>query len=124
MTSRSVRLLGFMALASALLAGGCSRSEPEAEWKPVPAPKAVPESSAATPAARPVPPYHESAKAAKPFPPLVAAEYFRNYPIVARAYRIASQIPGVIAQQPCYCYCDKFGHRSLLDCYASDHGVG
>jgi hypothetical protein len=54
----------------------------------------------------------------------VPASVFRDYPAVARAYQIASQIPGVIAQQPCFCYCDKFGHRSLLDCYASDHGAG
>lgn len=117
---RSVELLGLAALLGGLLAAGCSRSEREPEGKPVePEPRA-----AASPPARPVPPYHESAKAAKPFPPLVPAEYFRDYPLVARAYRIAHEIPGVIAQQPCYCYCDKFGHRSLLDCYASDHGAG
>lgn len=77
------------------------------------------------PAAKPgVPPYHNSAEAAKPFPRLLPATYFRSHPVVARAYQIASEIPGVIAQQPCYCYCDKFGHRSLLDCYASEHGAG
>jgi hypothetical protein len=30
----------------------------------------------------------------------------------------------VLAQQPCYCYCDGYGHGSLLDCYASYHGAG
>jgi len=119
---KSLWLVGIAALA-AVLALACSRSEPEAEWKPVEAPKPTPEASA-PPAARPLPPYHESAEAAKPFPQLVPAEYFRDYPLVARAYQIAGEIPGVIAQQPCFCYCDKFGHRSLLDCYASDHGAG
>lgn len=76
-------------------------------------------------AARPTPPYHKTAKAAKPFPPLVPASRFRNYPTVARAYEIASEIPGVLAQEPCYCNCDKFfGHTSLLDCFASDHTAG
>jgi len=120
--SRTTKLFGVSALVVGLLALACSRSEKESEWKPVPAEKPAPE--AAAPAARPVPRYHASAEAAKPFPQLVPAEYFRDYPLVARAYRIAAEIPGVIAQQPCFCYCDKFGHRSLLDCYASDHGAG
>jgi len=70
-----------------------------------------------------IPPYFESAEAAKPFPKLLPAAYFLRSPLVASAYRLASEIPGVIAQQPCYCYCDKYNHRSLLDCYASDHGA-
>jgi hypothetical protein len=70
------------------------------------------------------PPYHESAEAAKPFPQLLPAAYFRNNPLAARAYQLASEIPEVLAQQPCYCYCDKYGHKSLLDCYASDHAAG
>jgi len=122
MMVRTVKLLALAALTTGVLTAGCSRSEPETEWKPVPA--EMPKRESAAPAARPVPPYHASAEAAKPFPELVPAEYFRDYLLVARAYRIAAQIPGVIAQQPCFCYCDKIGHRSLLDCYASDHGAG
>jgi len=70
-----------------------------------------------------IPPFFESEEAAKPFPVTLPPAYFRN-PFVARAYRVAQQMPGVLSQQPCYCYCDKFGHGSLLDCYASDHGAG
>jgi hypothetical protein len=70
-----------------------------------------------------IPPFHESEDAAKPFPVTLSPAYFRN-PYVARAYRVAQQIPGVLAQQPCHCHCDKFGHKSLLDCYAADHGAG
>lgn len=76
------------------------------------------------PVASKTPPYHESAEAAKPFPPLLPAAYFRETPLVARAYQLASEIPEVLAQEPCYCYCDRYGHQSLLDCYASDHGAG
>ncbi len=76
------------------------------------------------PVASKTPPYHESAEAAKPFPPLLPAAYFRETPLAARAYQLASEIPEVLAQQPCYCYCDRYGHHSLLDCYASDHGAG
>jgi hypothetical protein len=51
-------------------------------------------------------------------------ERYSDYPHIERAYRVAHRIPGVLAQQPCYCWCNKFGHGSLLDCYASDHGAG
>ena len=45
--------------------------------------------------------------------------------VVVRAYEIAAKIPKVLAQEPCYCGCDRhFGHHSLLDCYASDHTAG
>ncbi|MFQ5663967.1 MAG: hypothetical protein ACE5HL_09060 [Terriglobia bacterium] len=124
-------------LAAGLLSAACSGSgtpspKPPPQAKsaapPPPAQKSSPPAPApATTPPRPtrrVPPYFKSAEAAKPFPRLLPASYFRNRPIVARAYQIAHQIPGVIAQQPCYCYCDRAGHRSLLDCYASDHAAG
>ncbi len=83
-----------------------------------------PTSAVQSPTMRPSPPFHKDPENAKPFPRLVPASYFRSQPLVARAYRIASAIPEVLAQQPCYCYCDQHGHGSLLDCYASDHGAG
>ena len=73
---------------------------------------------------RPSPPFHKDPEDAKPFPRLVPASYYRSQPLVARAYRIAAALPEVLAQQPCYCYCDQLGHGSLLDCYASAHGAG
>ncbi len=109
----------------ALSALGCGQSEPE---RPAGMPTASPPPAHGTSSppkpARPLPPYHDSPEVAKPFPRLVPASRYRDYPVVARAYEIANRIPEVIAQQPCFCYCDKFGHRSLLDCYASDHGAG
>ena len=72
-----------------------------------------------------VPPYHKSAKDAKPLPQLLPASAFSDRPLVARAYQIANEIPAVLAQQPCYCHCDKeYGHGSLLDCFASSHTAG
>ena len=70
-----------------------------------------------------VPPYHASAAAAKPFPKIMSPERY-TVPAVRRAYAVAARIPDVLAQQPCYCWCNKFGHGSLLDCFASDHGAG
>ncbi len=86
--------------------------------------------STAAPAAQksappPVPHYFHSLAAAKPFPKLIPASDFADKPVVARSYEIAHKIPGVLAQQPCYCHCDEhFNHRSLLDCHASTHTAG
>ncbi|MBI1750681.1 MAG: hypothetical protein HY234_08375 [Acidobacteria bacterium] len=97
---------------------------------PRPAPTA-PESAATQPAPQatteatePVPPYLSATDAAGKLPRALPAADFKAYPVVAHAYRIAERIPAVLAQQPCYCHCDKFGHGSLLDCFASDHGAG
>jgi hypothetical protein len=84
---------------------------------------AAPSPPAAGPDTAGIPPFYKSAAAAKPFPRLLPAANFTDA-LVASAYRAAAEIPGVAAQQPCYCHCDKFGHRSLLDCYASTHGAG
>lgn len=70
-----------------------------------------------------IPPFFESQDAAKPLALTLSPASF-NSPRVARAYRAAREIPEVLAQQPCYCHCDKFGHRGLLDCYRNDHGAG
>ena len=84
-----------------------------------PAPSPTP---ATAPAER-VPRYYPTAEAAQPYPRTLSPTLFA-IPPVARAYEIAQRIPGVLAQQPCYCWCEKSGHGSLLDCYASDHGAG
>ncbi|MZG29200.1 MAG: hypothetical protein F3741_00080 [Nitrospinae bacterium] len=42
---------------------------------------------------------------------------------VAKAYRIAAEIPKVIDSLFCYCYCKKnHGHKTLLTCYTNRHG--
>ena len=40
------------------------------------------------------------------------------------AYRVVREAPQLIAQLPCYCYCDRgFGHKSLHSCYVDDHAA-
>jgi hypothetical protein len=69
-----------------------------------------------------IPRYFATAKAAKPLPRTLEPTGFSNRDVVA-AYRAAKEIPNVLAQQPCYCHCDRsMGHRSLLDCFAGKHG--
>jgi hypothetical protein len=46
-----------------------------------------------------------------------------QYPYQTHAYELASKIPSVLHQQPCYCYCDRMGHNSLHTCFESTHGA-
>lgn len=77
----------------------------------------------AQPGEKPVPHFHARLEDALPLPKILPASQFR-IPIVAKAYRAAARIPEVLAQQPCYCWCDKIGHGSLVDCFATEHGAG
>jgi hypothetical protein len=46
-----------------------------------------------------------------------------KYPYQVHAYELASKIPAVISQMPCYCYCERIGHSSLHTCFESNHGA-
>ena len=46
-----------------------------------------------------------------------------QYPYQTHAYELASKIPTVLHQQPCYCYCDRMGHNSLHTCFENTHGA-
>jgi hypothetical protein len=41
-----------------------------------------------------------------------------------KVYQIAKEIPEVLAQMPCFCECDVYGHENLLDCFIDSHGAG
>ena len=66
--------------------------------------------------------YFEDPAEAHPLPVTLPPSGFINKGI-ANSYRIAKEIPEVLAQQPCLCGCDNTSddHRSLLDCYIDDH---
>src|SRR6266850_1970524 len=41
-----------------------------------------------------------------------------------KAYLVATKIPGVLYQQPCFCHCDRaHGHDSLRACFTDAHGA-
>jgi hypothetical protein len=68
-----------------------------------------------------IPAYFETEAQAKPLPVILNPDLFRNT-AAFKAYQVAKEIPGVLAQQPCYCKCDRgSGHRSLADCYRDNH---
>ncbi|HEY8671581.1 MAG TPA: CYCXC family (seleno)protein [Terriglobales bacterium] len=46
-----------------------------------------------------------------------------QYPYQTHSYELAAKIPNVIYQQPCYCYCDRMGHKSLRSCFEGTHGA-
>jgi hypothetical protein len=65
--------------------------------------------------------------AADKLPPILPqdqrwGESFQN-PYQVHAYELAEKIPAVLHQLPCYCYCDKMGHKSLRTCYETTHGA-
>jgi hypothetical protein len=69
-----------------------------------------------------VPHYFTTIDIARPLPQTLDPSQFSNRDVVA-AYQSAEEIPEVLAQQPCYCHCDRsLGHRSLLACFADKHG--
>ena len=70
-----------------------------------------------------VPPFHTATEAAQSLPPTLVPSSFKQQPEVERAYQAAKEIPEVLAQMPCYCHCDRIGHRSLHQCYTTDHAA-
>jgi hypothetical protein len=84
---------------------------------------ASPQSSARAPAEKPIPPI--PAHFDHPpnvLGPTLPAEDFTGK--TRAAYRVAEQIPGTLAQLPCYCYCDRgMGHKSLHSCFEDEHAA-
>jgi hypothetical protein len=60
-------------------------------------------------------------------PPVLAKDQLwgdnAQFPYQTHAYELASRIPAVLHQQPCYCYCDRMGHNSLHSCFEGAHGA-
>ena len=68
-----------------------------------------------------MPPFVEKIDDLTKTPETLPPEPFTGY--VASAYEIALEIPEVLLQLPCYCWCDRIGHGSLLDFFIDNHGV-
>ena len=46
-----------------------------------------------------------------------------EYPFQTHAYELAAKIPNLIYQEPCYCYCERMGHKSLHSCFEGNHAA-
>jgi hypothetical protein len=85
-------------------------------------PRAISQQEAATPAFNAVPP----AKGTKLLAILGKDQLWAEnaeHPYQTHAYVLAAKVPVVLHQQPCYCYCDRMGHKSLHSCFESTHGA-
>ena len=103
-----------------LLFAGCSTT-PEKSSQPSSSHASHTASAAPTPR---IPAFYDNPADAKPLPAVLDPSRFHD-PTISKAYYIANLNQELFAQQPCYCYCDAgHGHRSLLDCYTSEHGAG
>jgi hypothetical protein len=60
-------------------------------------------------------------------PPLLRADQLTGenaqYPYQTHAYELAPKVSKIIYQQPCFCYCDRSGHKSLHSCFEGTHGA-
>ena len=61
-------------------------------------------------------------------PPLLKQDQwigeFFTHKYQTTAYKMASAIPDVIYQLPCYCWCSKaMAHKSLHSCFENSHGA-
>ncbi len=75
-----------------------------------------------------VPAFHQGPPAAgTKLPPILGKEQLwgdnDQYPYQSHAYQIAAKVQPILYQQPCYCYCDRMGHKSLHSCFETTHGA-
>ena len=111
-------LIGVLALGAGLLLMMYSPSNPTADSRQ--ANVAHDESSHASSSQRPRVPAFMDASQVGDLPPTLPATNFTGK--TREAYAAAKEIPGTLAQLPCYCHCDKaFGHKSLQTCFVDDH---
>jgi uncharacterized protein with PCYCGC motif len=67
-------------------------------------------------------PYHKHPPKG-PLPATLDPRQYENNRVARVVYTIAAQIKDLLYQEPCFCHCRRLeGHKSLLDCYTSDHG--
>ena len=79
-------------------------------------------STSSEPSIAGVPVHYSRAEDAMPLPATLEPASFKQTE-VREANQAAKEIPEVLAQQPCYCYCQRKGHRSLLDCFKTNHAA-
>jgi hypothetical protein len=116
-------LLRFVAVAIALNAFGCADERPadptagtapQPEARPAPRPEPTPAPTASTPATTPQAGYRG------PLPPIPMSLDAAAAPAVVRAiYEFAARRPDVMRYVPCFCGCERNGHKDNEDCFVS-----
>jgi Protein of unknown function with PCYCGC motif len=126
--SRMPIIVGVVAIvAVAVVAVAVMRSDPT---QPV-ASEQVASTSPAAAAAPNAPPAPEPAAVQlkphpqKEFPPLRLPAYQlgRSPEVITAAYRFAAEHPEVLSYVPCFCGCERSGHRGNEDCFVKARGT-
>ena len=114
----SVRL--FLVLVISGLAGSaCSHDGSD---KPTTDPHLAHAQASPSAVARRIPAHFTAPPDVKSLPPTLNPADFKDK--VREAYQVAKDHPQLLAQLPCFCYCDTIGHKSLHSCYEDDHSTG
>ncbi len=81
----------------------------------------TPGQSPAGPPVSSVPAHMTTAPQKGTLPPMLDPQLFESE-TVRSAYTAAHEEPELLAQLPCYCYCDRgMGHKSLHSCFEDQH---
>jgi hypothetical protein len=91
----------------------CSGGSTPAADAPTDAPTGPEIAAVSPPAGAP----RDAAAPTKAFPELA---YLEQIPY---AYRVANDHPEMLAQIPCYCPCELYGHGGVIDCHRSQHSA-
>jgi hypothetical protein len=118
--------VGGVVVAGALIAGAVvmqrDSAQPEALAQAAPAPLAAPAAVTGTPDAQPavLKPHPQ-----KDFPPLKLPGYALPRPadVITAAYRFAAEHPEVLTYVPCFCGCERSGHKGNEDCFVQKRGA-
>ena len=112
-----------MAVAIALNAFGCADERPadtttgtapQPEARPAPRPEPTPAPTASTPPTTPQVGYRG------PLPPIPMSPDAAAAPDVVRGiYEFAARRPDVMRYVPCFCGCERNGHKDNEDCFVS-----
>ncbi len=97
------------------------QNEPEPQYSTSETPQPVPEQHTEQAAGFHVPAFFENPDLAEPLNAILTPE---SVPYDAQnGYKIVQRKPRLMAQMPCFCYCEKFGHTSLHTCFETTHAV-
>ena len=77
---------------------------------------ALPQTPADVPAAAKLGPHPQENLPALPFMPEPPA---RSMDVVRASYKFAAEHPEVLSYVPCYCGCERSGHRGNEDCFVT-----
>jgi len=109
-------------LVAVIVLGGCASSERHERAAPSGNAAHSLDHASTTAGAKPVPAHHETEPPRSSLAPTLDPDKFTGRQ--RDAYRAVREVPQLIAQLPCYCYCDRgFGHKSLHSCYVDDHAA-